>query len=66
MEVKRLTNGNYFGELALLDGSSRTASVYAIGRVKCGFLEREAFERLLGPCHHFMKRATNEYERAMD
>ncbi|XP_067942223.1 cAMP-dependent protein kinase type II regulatory subunit-like [Watersipora subatra] len=62
VEVKRLSNGKYFGELALLDNSKRTASIYAIGDVKCGFLSRDSFERLLGPCRDIMKRATANFE----
>lgn len=62
IEVKKLTKGQYFGELALLDNSKRTASIYAVGKVKCGFLARDAFERLLGPCKDIMKRATEGFE----
>ena len=61
VEVKKLTQGQYFGELALLDNSRRSASIYAIGKVKCGFLARDAFERLLGPCKDIMKRATANF-----
>ena len=61
VEVQKLTQGQYFGELALLDNSRRSASIYAIGKVKCGFLARDAFERLLGPCKDIMKRATANF-----
>lgn len=70
-EVKRIGAGMYFGEMALLDNSPRTASVYASGEgegeegekvgVKVAFLERESFERLLGPCLDVMKRNTQDY-----
>ena len=61
-EVKKMSQGQYFGELALLDNSNRTASIYATNKVKCGFLARDAFERLLGPCRDLMKRATAGFE----
>jgi len=62
VEVKQLGKGQYFGELALLDNSKRSASIYAVSKVKCGFLARDAFERLLGPCKDLMKRATVDFE----
>ena len=51
----------YFGELALIDNKPRTANVYAVGRVKVAFLERDCFERLLGPCLDIMKRNSQLY-----
>ncbi|ESN90385.1 hypothetical protein HELRODRAFT_108583 [Helobdella robusta] len=56
--------GSYFGEMALLDKTPRTASVYADGKVKVAFLERDSFERLLGPCLDVMKRNTAGYKKS--
>ncbi|XP_076465845.1 cAMP-dependent protein kinase type II regulatory subunit-like [Babylonia areolata] len=56
----------YFGELALLNNKPRTASVYAVGRVKVAFLERDCFERLLGPCLEIMKRNSQLYTMYAD
>jgi len=39
---------DYFGEIGLLEGRPRTASVRAVGTVRTLFLERTAFEVLLG------------------
>ena len=41
----------------------RTAAVYAVGALKLAFLERESFERLLGPCLDIMKRNSSKYKK---
>ena len=61
VEITRKTPGMYCGEIALLEKRSRSASVYACGKVKLAFLERESFERLLGPCLEVMKRNSDAY-----
>ena len=63
-EACRIVAGGYFGEMALLEKSPRSASVYACGRVKTAFLERESFERLLGPCLEVMKRKSLAYKKS--
>jgi len=79
-EVSRLATGDYFGEMALLENGARTASVYAIDNqlaqnsddsesfkndgVRVAFLERESFERLLGPCLEVLKRNTEAYQKS--
>lgn len=60
--VSRLTKGKYFGELALIENKPRSANVIAEGKVKVAFLERESFERLLGPCLELMKRNSDVYK----
>ncbi|XP_067003176.1 cAMP-dependent protein kinase type II regulatory subunit [Anabrus simplex] len=62
VEINRVTNGGYFGELALVTHKPRAASAYALGEVKLAFLDVEAFERLLGPCMEIMKRNIDDYE----
>ena len=64
VEATRINTGMYFGEMALLENSPRTASVYAVKKVKVAFLERESFERLLGPCLDVMKRNTVSYKKS--
>ncbi|XP_034326776.1 cAMP-dependent protein kinase type II regulatory subunit-like [Crassostrea angulata] len=61
-EVGRHGAGKYFGELALIENKPRSANVYAIGKVKVAFLERDSFERLLGPCLDIMKRNSEIYK----
>ena len=64
VEVSKLHSGQYFGEMALVENKPRSASVYSIGKVKLAFLERECFERLLGPCLDIMKRNIANYEQS--
>ncbi|CAG8621430.1 11582_t:CDS:2 [Ambispora leptoticha] len=47
--LSTLSDGQYFGELALIEDKPRRATVYAKGSVKLVALKREAFVRLLGP-----------------
>ena len=63
-EVATIGKGKYFGELALVENKPRSANVYAVGKVKCAFLERESFERLLGPCLDIMKRNIETYKKS--
>lgn len=64
--IAKQTTTTYFGELALIDQKPRTANVYAVGRVKVAFLERDCFERLLGPCLEIMKRHSQLYTMYVD
>ncbi|XP_025425880.1 cAMP-dependent protein kinase type II regulatory subunit-like [Sipha flava] len=59
--VNRIGKGGYFGELSLITGSNRNASVYAECPVKLAFLDAGAFERMLGPCMEIMKRNIQNY-----
>jgi len=43
--MARLDSGNYFGEIGLLEGSKRTASVRALTAVKVLVFDRETFSR---------------------
>ncbi|KAG0131951.1 cyclic nucleotide-binding-like protein [Tuber indicum] len=54
--VNRLTKGDYFGELALLNDAPRAASVRAVTRVKVATLGKDGFQRLLGPVAEIMRR----------
>lgn len=53
-ECGSLVTGEYFGELALLNGSARAASIVAlvpsgtVGKVKVAVLSEQAFKRLVG------------------
>jgi cAMP-dependent protein kinase regulator len=57
-----LSTGDYFGELALINKTQRSASAYCYSSVcKVSFLEIEAFERLMGPCINVFKQNINNY-----
>ncbi len=45
--VKLLRRGDYFGEMALLTGERRTASITAISECGCYRVDRELFKRVL-------------------
>jgi len=48
VEIRRLSKGEFFGEQALLYGGVRTATVVAVGPVKCVSIGREDLAQVLG------------------
>lgn len=64
-EVNELHQGEYFGELGLVNHMPRAATVAAKDDVRVAFLDVTAFERLLGPCMDIMKRNMEEYEEQL-
>jgi cAMP-dependent protein kinase regulator len=65
MEITTLTQGQYFGEVALLTRKRRAASVWAQDKLTCARVSRKSFERLLGPCVDIMKRRVGGYEERL-
>ena len=63
--VKDYEAGGYFGELALLKGEPRAATIIADSNCKCLFLERMAFKRLLGPLENILRRNSENYIKYM-
>lgn len=61
--ITRLSNGDYFGEGALLKDEPRNASVIARGSVLCLVVYRDDFERIFGPLKEIMNR---EYDSRVD
>lgn len=60
VQIRVLGKGEFFGELALVNNTKRSASAFAqceSESVSCrlAFLEVEAFERIIGPCREFIK-----------
>lgn len=51
------------GEIALLTNDTRQATVTAKGSVKCVKMDRERFERVLGPCDAILRRNMEQYEK---
>lgn len=62
-EVLTLGATQYFGELALLNGSPRAATVTAVTHVKLCKLDRGRFERVLGPCVDILRRDMKNYAK---
>ena len=60
--VLEYKEGDYFGELALIKGQPRAASVKAVGELKCLTLDRQSFDRLLGPLQESLNKKANEYK----
>jgi len=65
VQINVIEKGGYLGELALITKNPRAASAYAVGDVRLAFLDRDAFERLLGPCMDVMKREMENYEEEL-
>ncbi|KAL0587648.1 hypothetical protein ABG067_002667 [Albugo candida] len=59
-ELTRLYEGHVFGEMSLIYKEPRTASVRAIGPVKCLYLTAEDFEQCLSS-DHFQRFVQEEY-----
>ncbi|KAJ2720594.1 hypothetical protein GGI07_004511 [Coemansia sp. Benny D115] len=62
-EYPSLTQGDYFGELALLDNQPRQATLIACSRTKCARMSRDAFDRLLGPVINIIRREAVNYSQ---
>jgi cAMP-dependent protein kinase regulator len=58
-----LHSSEYFGEIALLTNRPRAATVVASGIVKTAMLDRERFNRLMGPCEDILRRNMQNYNR---
>lgn len=61
--VKHYSPGSCFGELALLHNQPRAASVVAVTKCKCACLDRESFDRLLGPLESLCQHSRVAYEQ---
>jgi len=59
--VQEYNFGDYFGELALLNGAPRAVDVVAVDRVTCAVLRGEVFRRLLGPLSNEMAQRAQAY-----
>ncbi len=62
-EVARLTNGAYFGEIALLTSKPRQATVTVVGDLKCLTLDRKTFQRVMGPLQDILMRNLEQYTK---
>lgn len=64
--VKTYKRGDFFGEIALLLGEPRKASVYARGDVTCIVIRKQVFDRVLGPLKDFLLRNVSNYQQYRD
>ena len=64
-KVKDYESGGFFGELALLKGEPRAASIVADSNCRCLSLDRMAFKRLLGPLENILQRNSENYIKYM-
>jgi len=62
-EVARLTEGQYFGEVALLTAKPRQATVKAAEALQVLAIDRATFTRVMGPLDDIMQRNLVEYEK---
>jgi cAMP-dependent protein kinase regulator len=65
VEVARLYTSAYFGEIALLTDRPRAATVIAVGTCKCAKMDRERFNRVMGPCEEILRRNMEIYNQYM-
>jgi len=66
VEVKVYGEGDYFGELALLNDQPRAATVRSVGVTRVLTLSREDFANLMGPCEEILKRNMILYQQVQD
>ena len=59
--LKEYQPGEGFGELALLRGEPRAASIIAKTAVSTVSIDRHAFKRMLGPLEELLKRNVDLY-----
>eukprot|EP01133_Synstelium_polycarpum_P014589 gene14589-17250_t len=64
-ELAILRSSDYFGEIALLTDRPRAATVTAITKTKCVEMDRQRFNRLLGPCEDILRRNMEMYNQYM-
>lgn len=62
-EVMKYHENMYFGELALLRDVPRQASVYAEGKLKLAWIDRNSFKRILGSLESILERNAEKYKK---
>lgn len=62
VEVFKYSDGDYFGERALIKNEPRAANIVAKTQLHCVALDRQSFKRLLGPIEEILKRNIGMYK----
>jgi len=62
-EVGMLGPGDYFGEIALLTDSPRKATCVAVGTVRCTCIQRDDFDRVMGPLKDLVNSKIPQYKK---
>ena len=62
IEVFKYNPGDYFGELAMLRNQTRAASIKAVTYLEVVALDRDSFNRLIGPLENIMHRNEARYK----
>jgi len=65
-EIAKLTVGDYFGEMALLQNAPRMASVTALEPTTCMTVDRETFGKVLGPLQAFLQREADRRQKEVE
>jgi len=60
-QMDTLKRGQYFGEVAIILNRTRTATIKARGKLEVVKIDRDTFERILGPCQEIMRRNMDRY-----
>ncbi|KAG5181622.1 cyclic nucleotide-binding-like protein [Tribonema minus] len=63
VEVARLGEGHYFGELALMTSKARQATVTAVGQTTLLSMDRKTFKRILGRMEDILQRNMESYRK---
>ena len=66
IEVLRVPEGGYFGEIALLTGQLRKANVIALEDCETLVLDRATFKRVMGPLESILERNMDNYKAVMN
>lgn len=64
--VASLKSGDFFGEMALLNDTPRSADVIAVGAVTCLKLDRKPFEEVLGPLQQLLDEEASRRRKHLD
>eukprot|EP01006_Ploeotia_vitrea_P057577 TRINITY_DN68190_c4_g1_i2.p2 TRINITY_DN68190_c4_g1~~TRINITY_DN68190_c4_g1_i2.p2 ORF type:complete len:690 (-),score=428.08 TRINITY_DN68190_c4_g1_i2:1369-3438(-) len=61
--VMRYAPGDFFGELALIRDEPRAANVISVGECEVVSLDRDTFQRMMGPLQDLIDRQQSEYSK---